>query len=70
MDSKLSYRLSIAGLLFLPLAVLSYFLSRDLIVKGHDNRFSRLSFRVSRFGIGLGIFKLLMLAITRNIVLD
>ncbi|MGA1866492.1 MAG: hypothetical protein ACMUFK_03380 [Thermoplasmatota archaeon] len=69
-DSRLSYWLSIAGLVLMPLAVVSYFISRKLMEKEQCNRLSRLSQKISKLGIVIGVIKLLILAVTRNVVLN
>ena len=68
-DIGLSLALSIAGLFFLPFAVISYFISRDRMKKGWGDRRSRYALLLSKIGILVGVIKLLILSIAQNVVI-
>ncbi len=65
-DERLALRLSIAGLFFLPLSVISFLITKDLLKRKVGGKVTSLALNISRVGLLLGSAIILVLATTKN----
>jgi len=68
-DSRMSYWLSLVGLVFIPFLIPAYFLARSAIGSEGPNRFNALSMRISRIGMGWASLIVFYLSQLRGFVL-
>ncbi|MDG6225003.1 MAG: hypothetical protein QCI82_05765 [Candidatus Thermoplasmatota archaeon] len=67
-DSKLAYKLSLAGLIFMPLSLIAFGLAWSQRRNERTGRMTEKAYNLSRIGILLGTVLLLVMATTKNFI--